>query len=296
MADQVAEAVSIPVLHLADVIAEAVTAQGLDSVGFIGPSFAMSRDFFTARIASHGITVHVPDAAHHEAVNRIVYDELVHGKVLDASRRTVVGLVDELWDAGAKGLVLGTTELELLVKQADVELPLFPATDAARRRGARPRARASGTWLRGSLRSHLSRRGQPTRRQGPMLPSRSVTRTQRQYSGERAGTAADPPDRRQPHGVEGAGAAGGRVGQRADAVGVGGADPQHPAVLAVAQGGGGGARAGAVEADRVGDDLAGTGSTGPADVDPRRASCRRQEPAGSRRRRRTSSGSPTAGW
>jgi aspartate racemase len=128
VADQVTEAVSIPVLHLADVIAEAVKARGLDSVGFIAPSFAMSRDFFTARIASHGITVHVPDAAHHEAVNRIVYDELVHGKVLPASRRTIVGLVDELWDAGAKGLVLGTTELELLVKQADVELPLFPAT------------------------------------------------------------------------------------------------------------------------------------------------------------------------
>lgn len=128
VAEQVTEAVSIPVLHLADVIAEAVKAQGLDSVGFIAPTFAMSRDFFTSRIASHGIAVHVPDASHHEAVNRIVYDELVHGRVLDSSRRTVVGLVDELWDAGAKGLVLGTTELELLVKQADVELPLFPAT------------------------------------------------------------------------------------------------------------------------------------------------------------------------
>ena len=115
-------------IDICNKIAEAVKARGLDSVGFIAPSFAMSRDFFTARIAAHGITVHVPDVAHHEAVNRIVYDELVHGKVLNASRRTIVGLVDELWDAGAKGLVLGTTELELLVKQADVELPLFPAT------------------------------------------------------------------------------------------------------------------------------------------------------------------------
>lgn len=128
VADEVAAAVSIPVLHLADVIADAVKAKGLDSVGFVAPAYVMASDFFTDRIASHGITVHVPDAAHHEAVNRIVYDELVHGKVLDSSRRTVVGLVDELWDAGAKGLVLGTTELELLVKQADVELPLFPAT------------------------------------------------------------------------------------------------------------------------------------------------------------------------
>ncbi|WP_148611694.1 aspartate/glutamate racemase family protein [Nocardioides rubriscoriae] len=128
VADQVEQAVSVPLLHLGDVIAEAVVARGLDSVGFIGTAYPMSRPFFVDRIASHGLTVHVPDAAHHEAVNRIVYDELVHGRVLDASRRTVVGLVDELWDAGAKGLVIGATELELLVRQADVELPLFPAT------------------------------------------------------------------------------------------------------------------------------------------------------------------------
>ena len=128
VADQVSEAVSIPLLHLGDVIADAVTARGLDSVGLISTAFPMSRPFFVDRIASHGITVHVPDASHHEAVNRIVYDELLHGKVVDSSRRTLVGLVDELWDAGAKGLVLGSTELELLVRQHDVELPLVPAT------------------------------------------------------------------------------------------------------------------------------------------------------------------------
>ena len=88
----------------------------------------MSRDFFTDRIASHGLEVVVPDERHHETVNRIVYDELVHGKVVDASRSTVVGLIDELWDAGAQGVILGCTELELLVKQADAELPVFPCT------------------------------------------------------------------------------------------------------------------------------------------------------------------------
>ena len=128
VADQVEAAVSIPVLHLADVVAEAVKAQGLDSVGFIGTTFAMSRSFFTDRLASHGLTIHVPDERHHEAVNRVIYDELVHGKVLDPSRRTVVGLIEELWDAGAGGLILGCTELELLVHQADSELPIFPGT------------------------------------------------------------------------------------------------------------------------------------------------------------------------
>jgi len=128
VADEVTQAVSIPLLHLGDVIADAVTARGLDSVGFIATSYPMAQPFFVDRIASHGIAVHVPTVAHHDEVNRIVYDELVHGQVVDTSRRTVVGLVDELWDAGAKGLVLGSTELELLVHQHDVELPLFPAT------------------------------------------------------------------------------------------------------------------------------------------------------------------------
>jgi aspartate racemase len=88
----------------------------------------MSRSFFTDRIASHGLTVHVPDERHHETVNRVIYDELVHGKVLDSSRRTVVGLIDELWDAGAGGVILGCTELELLVRQADADIPVFPCT------------------------------------------------------------------------------------------------------------------------------------------------------------------------
>ena len=72
--------------------------------------------------------MHVPEERHHEEINRVIYDELVHGKVLDSSRRTIVGLVDELWDAGAGGIILGCTELELLVKQADSNLPLFPCT------------------------------------------------------------------------------------------------------------------------------------------------------------------------
>jgi aspartate racemase len=128
VAEQVEAAVDIPLLHLGDVVAEAVKAQGLDSVALIGTSFAMERVFFTDRIASHGISVVVPEEEHHPEINRVIYEELVHGKVLDSSRRTVVGLIDVLWDAGAKGVILGCTELELLVKQADSDLPLFPCT------------------------------------------------------------------------------------------------------------------------------------------------------------------------
>ena len=128
VAEQVEAAIDIPLLHLADVVADACKAQRLDTVALIGTTFAMSRSFFTDRIASHGLEVHVPDARHHDTINRIIYDELVHGKVLDNSRRTIVGLIEELWDGGAGGLILGCTELELLVHQADSELPVFPCT------------------------------------------------------------------------------------------------------------------------------------------------------------------------
>lgn len=128
VAEQVEAAVDIPLVHLADVVADACKAERLTSVAFIGTTFAMSRTFFTDRIASHGLEVHVPDERHHEAINRVIYDELVHGKVLDPSRRMIVSLIEELWDAGAGGVILGCAELELLVHQADSELPVFACT------------------------------------------------------------------------------------------------------------------------------------------------------------------------
>jgi aspartate racemase len=128
VADQVEAAVSIPFVHLADVVAQACTARGLSTVGLLGTSFAMQRPFFVDRIASHGLRVVVPDERHHDTINQIIYGELVHGKVLDTSRAAVVKVIDELWDAGAQGVILGCTELELLVKQADSEIPVFPCT------------------------------------------------------------------------------------------------------------------------------------------------------------------------
>ena len=128
VADQVEAAVSVPFLHLADVVADACKGRGLTSVGLIGTSFAMQQPFFVDRIASHGLQVVVPDESRHDTIDRIIYGELVHGKVLDTSRTTVVGVIEELWDAGAQGVILGCTELELLVKQADSEVPVFPCT------------------------------------------------------------------------------------------------------------------------------------------------------------------------
>jgi aspartate racemase len=128
VADQVEAAVDIPLVHLADVVATACKDKGLSKVALIGTAFAMSRPFFRDRIASHGLEVLVPDESRHDEVNQIIYGELVHGKVLDESRDKVVAVIEELWDDGAQGVILGCTELELLVKQADSELPVFPCT------------------------------------------------------------------------------------------------------------------------------------------------------------------------
>jgi aspartate racemase len=128
VAEQVEAAIQIPLLHLGDVVAEEARAKGIESVALLGTRFAMSRTFFTDRIARHGLEVIVPEERHHDELNRIIYDELVHGKVLDPSRRQVVKLIDELWDAGAGGVILGCSELELLVKQADSDLPVLPCT------------------------------------------------------------------------------------------------------------------------------------------------------------------------
>ena len=116
VAGQVEEAVGIPVLHLGDVVAEAVKAAGVETVGLIGTKVAMSESFFVDRLRAHGLS----------GGGR--YEELVHGVVLPRTRSRVVSIIEELWDAGAGGVLLGCTELELLVKQADVELPVFPCT------------------------------------------------------------------------------------------------------------------------------------------------------------------------
>jgi aspartate racemase len=128
VADQVEAAVGIPLLHLGDVVAEEVRRQGVTKVGFVGTTVAMSDGFFAERLARHGLETVMPDAHHHDMLNTAIYDELVHGRVVDETRRRVLGVLEELWDAGVGGVLLGCTELELLITQADVELPVYPCT------------------------------------------------------------------------------------------------------------------------------------------------------------------------
>ncbi|MGY1822940.1 aspartate/glutamate racemase family protein [Geodermatophilus sp. SYSU D00079] len=128
VADQVQAAVDIPLLHLADTTATAVLAAGVSTVGLLGTAFTMEQDFYRDRLARHGLRVLVPGAADRAEVHRVIYDELCLGVVRTQSRHTYRQVIERLVDAGAQGVVLGCTEIELLVGAEDSPVPVFPTT------------------------------------------------------------------------------------------------------------------------------------------------------------------------
>ncbi|QOD94094.1 aspartate/glutamate racemase family protein [Chryseoglobus sp. 28M-23] len=128
VAPAIEEAVSIPLLHLADVTARAVSAAGLDSVGMLGTRFTMQQPFLRDRIASHGLDVLVPEPDDQEVVHRVIYEELVRGVVSEQSRAEYRRIIDRLVARGAQGIVLGCTEIEMLIEQHHVARPIFPTT------------------------------------------------------------------------------------------------------------------------------------------------------------------------
>jgi aspartate racemase len=124
--DQVQAAVGIPVLHLGDTTAQAIKNAGLTTVGLLGTGFTMDQPFYRERLESHGLRVLLPSAEDRATVHRIIYDELCLGIVRDESRRAYQDVISRF--DGAEGIILGCTEIELLIGQADVPLPVFPTT------------------------------------------------------------------------------------------------------------------------------------------------------------------------
>jgi aspartate racemase len=128
VAEAIEHGVGIPLLHLGDVTATAVLAAGLDTVGLLGTGFTMSQDFYRGRLESHGLRVLVPPEDEQALVHRVIYDELCLGVVREQSRRDYLEVVDRLVAAGARGIVLGCTEIELLIGPDDLTVPSFPTT------------------------------------------------------------------------------------------------------------------------------------------------------------------------
>ncbi|WP_031465786.1 aspartate/glutamate racemase family protein [Sciscionella sediminilitoris] len=128
VADVVQAAVSIPLLHLADATAEAVHAAGIGTVGLLGTAFTMEQDFYRERLERQGLSVLLPGARDRAEVHRVIYEELCRGRVLAESRAYYRTVIERLTEAGAQGVILGCTEIELLITQSDSPIPVFPTT------------------------------------------------------------------------------------------------------------------------------------------------------------------------
>ena len=129
LADKITANVKIPFLHIADATAEKIIAAGMKKIGLLGTRFTMEHDFYKGRlIQNFGLEVLTPNESNREIVHRVIYDELVQGKVLDASRAEYRRIMVSLAAQDVEGIILGCTEIELLVKQEDSRVPLFATT------------------------------------------------------------------------------------------------------------------------------------------------------------------------
>lgn len=122
------EKINIPIIHIADATAERIKKSNLKKVGLLGTKYTMEQDFYKSRIESNGIKVLVPNNTEREIVNKIIFEELCLGKIQQSSRDYYKTVIKNLIDNGAEGIILGCTEIGLLVKLEDSEVPLFDTT------------------------------------------------------------------------------------------------------------------------------------------------------------------------
>jgi aspartate racemase len=128
VADIATAEVAIPLLHVADAVGKAIKSQGLDKMGLLGTNFMIKDGFYQAKLSQHGIEALVPDEASITAINDIIFDELVKGTIRGESRDECLEIVDSLIERGAQGIILGCTEIPLLIKQEHTPIPLFDTT------------------------------------------------------------------------------------------------------------------------------------------------------------------------
>jgi aspartate racemase len=129
MADEVQKEIDIPLIHIADAAARKIQAMGLNRVGLLGTRFTMEQDFYKGRLQSlHGIEVMIPDEKGKQLVHDVIYNELCLGKIKDESRKRYKEIIAEMGNRDAQGVILGCTEIPLLIKQKDSDLPIFDTT------------------------------------------------------------------------------------------------------------------------------------------------------------------------
>ena len=126
---EMTEELSVPFLHIADATGQAIADRGLKKVGLLGTRFTMEKDFYSRLLLEkYGIEVIVPGNDNRELVHNCIYKELIHGQFLGSSKAEFQRIIQELGEAGAEGVILGCTEIPMLIEQADVDLPVFDTT------------------------------------------------------------------------------------------------------------------------------------------------------------------------
>lgn len=127
-AEHVEEREDLPLIHIADATAEQISKQSLTKIGLLGTRYTMERDFYKQRLQSHGITTLTPDESDRALISRVINDELCQSIITEESKAAFLKIIQKLESEGAQGVILGCTEIPLLVKQADYPLPMFDTT------------------------------------------------------------------------------------------------------------------------------------------------------------------------
>ena len=123
--NQIKEKISIPILHIAEMTAEKILEKGLENIALLGTKYTMEQDFYKSKLIEKGINVIIPDKNDIEIINEVIYDELCLGTINSDSKKKFLEIVDKLRNKGAEGIILGCTEIGLLIKNADTDVPLF---------------------------------------------------------------------------------------------------------------------------------------------------------------------------
>lgn len=129
VAPQIAEYLSIPILHIADATIAELASKDIKKVALLGTTYTMTQDFYKQRIIDEGIDVWIPNESDIEKINQIIFEELCHGNLVAESKEVFLKVIQEAIQAGAEGVILGCTEIGLLIQQADVSIPVFDTTE-----------------------------------------------------------------------------------------------------------------------------------------------------------------------
>lgn len=143
---QIASTLQVPIIHIADATADEIEKFGIRRVGLLGTKCAMTQDFYKSRLTGRGIEVLIPNDADIEAINTVIFEELCVGTINKESRRKLQRMIERLKEDGVEGVILGCTELGLLIRQSDASIPVFDTTTIHAKMAAQLAAEDHSRW------------------------------------------------------------------------------------------------------------------------------------------------------